>query len=465
VDTSLWVLPARADRVNAKRWSNGRLKISLGNSGQDAPIPQVGDLVAIWRAGRRGGIVGFGDVATLVGTRLPTLWTYGRDRGESLSPGAAPRPPTRPVDYHAELNLTWSFPSRPITRGELASIGLAVGISPYGSAATVLNSSQTAEIQELAVAHHDLPDESWHLQPGEWIYRRDLHDRYGGNRSGVISRSARTTNVFMFIDEGDHLGTIRRAPDGPICVSGAENLDFVRHAYVLDHVEDGRALRLFQRATKTGRYRYVGEYSIDQSAPLARPSGDEPAVAFASIDPIADEATFRLNATRVPRIAGPVDASGEPMASQLDPWPPGSSTPPYVGARHQQLIELLIKSVEESPAAFVERAPGHPNFDLAWRADGVTTLVEVKSTTPPNETRQLRTGLGQLQEYAHLLMDSGEQRLRRVLFVSSQPLANHWLELFRDLGCELAWPPMHENRDFVVSANGSLAPSEPKLTE
>lgn len=453
---NLWVIPVGVDRCRSGRWPSGRIKFRMNDENQ--PEPKVGDLVAIWRGGRRGGIVALGDVATLVGT--PSLALLTRRLGHNRGPtDTATQTSTGLARYDAELNLAWTCPARPISRRELVKRGLAVKFCAYAPASTMLSDGQASDLQDLALLHQSLPDDSWQLQAGDWIRRADLHDRYGGNRSGLFSRSAQTNNAFVFVDELNRAVRARREPDG-ICLSALANsvqngspVDGLP-AYISDHVEDGRALRLLRRTTRSGRYQYLGECLVDRHAPATRTRLDYAGPNGSPLEPSTEGWTLRLTPVRAATSAGEIaGAVGGPVPNALDPWPSMAPMPPAAGHvandRHQHLLEMLIDRVQRSPATLVERSPDDPNFDLAWHYDGVTTIVEVKSTTPRNETAQLRLGLGQLLEYTHLVARGGVQQPRRILFVSERPLGTHWPQVVEELGCELAWPPMHESKNFI----------------
>lgn len=81
-----------------------------------------------------------------------------------------------------------------------------------------------------------------------------------------------------------------------------------------------------------------------------------------------------------------------------------------------------------------------PDFDIAWERDGTVFVAEVKSTTPLNEERQLRLGLGQVLRYRALIgRDHGD--VRAALVPEHEPADASWVELCAELGVFLAWPP------------------------
>jgi hypothetical protein len=82
---------------------------------------------------------------------------------------------------------------------------------------------------------------------------------------------------------------------------------------------------------------------------------------------------------------------------------------------------------------------GEPLYDLAWTHEGTVWVGEVKSTTPENEERQLRLGLGQLLRYRQQLsLLSGS--VKAALIVERRPLDPNWIALCDSLGVSIAWP-------------------------
>lgn len=71
-------------------------------------------------------------------------------------------------------------------------------------------------------------------------------------------------------------------------------------------------------------------------------------------------------------------------------------------------------------------APGDPNFDIAWRADGTLFIAEVKSLTETNEERQLRLGLGQVLRYRSQLSRQTRLEVRALLIPERPPSDLSW---------------------------------------
>ena len=69
-------------------------------------------------------------------------------------------------------------------------------------------------------------------------------------------------------------------------------------------------------------------------------------------------------------------------------------------------------------------------------------LAEVKSITDTNQVSQLRTGLGQLMDYAAELEAQGETVVRLLLVLEAAPQSpRHWRRACRRAGVDLTWAP------------------------
>lgn len=109
--------------------------------------------------------------------------------------------------------------------------------------------------------------DTWDLAPGDIIRRTELHERWGGRRQGGIGPSAQTPNVFLFSDpeSGAQHGYVDDwQPDGFYHYTGEGQIGDQRmvsgNLQILNHVNDGRALRLFDGTS--GVVTYVGEFAL-----------------------------------------------------------------------------------------------------------------------------------------------------------------------------------------------------------
>lgn len=111
---------------------------------------------------------------------------------------------------------------------------------------------------------------------------------------------------------------------------------------------------------------------------------------------------------------------------------------------HARTQNGLARHVQARGAMPMSPAPGHPNYDLAWRVGERLYVAEVKSRTDDNEERQLRLGLGQVLRYRQMLAELGEKDPRAVLALESRPRDRSWLALCASLGVILCWGPAYE---------------------
>lgn len=94
--------------------------------------------------------------------------------------------------------------------------------------------------------------------------RRELHDRYGGQRQGGMSTPSDHPVIFLFTGEGgaEHGYRDEFKPDGTYHYTGEGqrgDMSFVRANRALrDHQADGKRVHLFE-ALGDGNVRYVGE--------------------------------------------------------------------------------------------------------------------------------------------------------------------------------------------------------------
>ena len=138
---------------------------------------------------------------------------------------------------------------------------------------------------------------------------------------------------------------------------------------------------------------------------------------------------------------------GEDYVDELEDWETAERKPfsidPNVVDRglkgHKRTQNLLAQHLREEGHSPRRAAAGEPQFDLAWEAEDVIYVAEIKSRTDSNEERQLRLGLGQVLRYAHQLSVKGKM-VRPVLVLEHEPQDHGWYELCKAHGVALLWP-------------------------
>lgn len=112
---------------------------------------------------------------------------------------------------------------------------------------------------------------SWDLDSGDRIRRKELHDSLGGNRQNGISPSRKSPNVFLFSDpRAAELHGYEDVLSGDVVLyygEGQQGDQALTHGNraILNHKEQGRALRLFRGAGPI--VEYLGEYEIFEDDP------------------------------------------------------------------------------------------------------------------------------------------------------------------------------------------------------
>lgn len=301
----------------------------------------------------------------------------------------------------------------------------------------------------------------WDIAPGEMIRRVEVHDRFGGGRQGGISPSRISPNVMIFSDpdvgaqhgyhdrwDGDEYHYVGEGQTG--------DQQMVRgNAAILGHREDGRALRLFWGVR--GVVEYAGEFQVAQTGPWytarARETGSERQrnvitfrlVPVGSVDP---PSLGSSSGRRIVRPAPPALSVGYRRASETataTPRDPFVIDPDVVDrglVGHASTQNALAAAVESVGLEPLSPGPRDPDFDLAWiDRHGRCIVVEVKSLTRTNESKQLRLGLGQVLDYADLLRADGRE-VYPVLAVEKEPVERRWERVCESVGVRLVWPEL-----------------------
>jgi hypothetical protein len=107
----------------------------------------------------------------------------------------------------------------------------------------------------------------WNLLPGDRVRRIELHQTFGGSRQSGIAPSSKSPNIFLFsyTKRGERHGYHDDFQGIFLCYTGEGQRGDQRmtrgNAAIRDHVQDGRALRVF-RGAGSGIVEYMGEYEL-----------------------------------------------------------------------------------------------------------------------------------------------------------------------------------------------------------
>lgn len=292
----------------------------------------------------------------------------------------------------------------------------------------------------------------WDLKAGDLIRRMDLHAKFKGSGQGGIAPLASSPNVLVFSDpaSGARYGYNDRWEDGVFYYTGEGQVGDQRMTHgnkaILQHAQDGRALRVFKGVR--GTVRYLDEFELD---------GDPwyPSVARDRIGAMRQVIVFRLRPVdmtlwaRTPRRRRvelgetyvPVDESKS--AAARDPF---TVDPDLVdrGLRgHAATQNALARFLAGQGIAARRPSASEPDFDLAWVHRGWWYVAEVKSLTGANETKQLRLALGQVLDYQDRLL-TRHSNVRAVVVVERRPTDSRWIQLCERHEVTLVWPEVLE---------------------
>jgi hypothetical protein len=156
--------------------------------------------------------------------------------------------------------------------------------------------------------------------------------------------------------------------------------------------------------------------------------------ALPSLTGLTDASSFARGAARAPQLGAPYqEAHVGQSGLEREPF---SVDPELVErglqghADTQNELAAVLRAAGLEPRS---RRPEEPNFDLAWEADGITFVAEIKSITDTNEERQLRLGLGQVLRSRQRLLALGHERVVAVLVPERSPRDPTWRALCDEL--------------------------------
>lgn len=218
----------------------------------------------------------------------------------------------------------------------------------------------------------------WDLAVGETIRRVDLHERYGGSRQDGVSPSRSTPNVFLFTaaSSGEQHGYFDRwREDGYFYYTGrgqrGDQTFTSGNLAILNHREDGRALRVFEGAR--GTVEYAGEFQLADDLPWIYEnapetgSGPQRRVIIFRLTPVPGDSVRGIELAQVGIGFQSRREDIRPAAAQ-----PGASDPDVVGrglSAHRRL---------ENDLASLARARGSNHSIRLW---AILRLMSPGTTT------------------------------------------------------------------------------------
>lgn len=291
---------------------------------------------------------------------------------------------------------------------------------------------------------------AWTLNPGDSIERKKLHEDFGGRTQGGIGPSKRSLNVFVFSDPiaGERHGYFDGwMPDRLFHYSGEGQYGDQRmisgNASILNHREEGRALRLFQGAR--GDVTYLGEFEVDQDNPWYEADAPE-----TNDGPIRKVIVFRLR---------PIDTQAEspqtslgrlldtaieqvvkqlPLEQQLTERTfvnPNRET--YTAERKEASLVLDLADYLRSKGHKVCRhqilpeGETRPLFTDLY-VEAIDLLVEAKGS---GTRENVRMALGQLADYGRFLSPAAS-----AILIPARPRRRDLIALANSQGAAVLWP-------------------------
>jgi hypothetical protein len=285
----------------------------------------------------------------------------------------------------------------------------------------------------------------WHLNPGDQILRRDLHQQYGGRTQGGIGPSKSTANVLVFSDPvvaKEHGYFDDWGSDGCYHYTGegqhGDQEMQSGNAAILRHKQQGRALRLFKGVR--GVVEYLGEFETDDKLPYysmdAPEAHDGPvrSVIVFRLRPLTQRATQENIAEVVASINKVELVPVEERYTERTFIEP--SRQPYEAERRESKLVQTFRHYLQSKGYEVQRLQVLPAGEVKpifsdLYVPEIPLLVEAKGTV---ERGSIRMALGQLLDYERFV-----EQARCAILVPSRPRPDI-VELVRSAGVELYWP-------------------------
>lgn len=397
------------------------------------------DDFVLWQAGKDSGVIGVGRVlgppVEALSDELDDYWL--RD--------------TASLAWSIPIEVTALFREDPLSRQVFMD-------DPVLSDATIIRAPQSANPFRLTDEQWDriqglmdieiIETTPWDLNPGDRIKRTELHDRFGGRTQSGITTSTSSPNILVFTDPatGEQYGYFDEwGTDGCFYYtgegqSGDQDPDRGGNKALRQARRHRRAIRVFEGTA--GTVTYLGRFEVDAQAPFVwatAPSKNN--------GPLRKVVRFRLrpidapgNLSNLGRQVGQEYRERDAEVQVRFPIARVPTDPDAYGRglrSHIRTEKALARIARESGLRPLTPTIEDPPFDVAWEtADGTLVVIEVKSTTESNETKQLRTGVGQILDYANSLESRGFS-VYKVLCTTTPVRDRRWTDIASGAGIHL----------------------------
>ncbi|WP_406112702.1 Shedu anti-phage system protein SduA domain-containing protein [Kitasatospora purpeofusca] len=260
---------ASSSTPKIEEWENGYFAIADASA-------HVGDPVLLWRRGRGGGAVALGRIVETAVVRPSASL-----RSMIL---AAPDDETatqnddddRPARCRVRVDFDRPFPASPLSADlwGVPQLGQIVRAAGRDLTAISLTDAQWDVVARWIERPQSPADwlSAWNIPPGSVVSRTQLHDVYGGNSRVAAGPSAKTRNVFLFLNRAPAVAELTPRLSGDVLLAAGQvqlgDYLSVENLGVLSHLRRGLPLRVFE--VRRGECFYFGEFTIVEDLPVAR---------------------------------------------------------------------------------------------------------------------------------------------------------------------------------------------------
>ncbi|MFD8083492.1 Shedu anti-phage system protein SduA domain-containing protein [Kitasatospora sp. NPDC059722] len=255
---------ASSSTPRIEEWENGHFAVADASA-------HVGDSVLLWRRGRGGGAVALGRIVetAVIGSPVSLRsMILGQQDGEEAAP--------RPARCRVRVDFDRPFPASPLSADlwGVPKLGQIVRVAGRDLTAISLTDAQWEALTRWIERPQPPADwlSAWNITPGAVVSRTQLHDVYGGNSRVAAGPSAKTRNVFLFLNQASAVAELTPRLSGDVLLAAGQvqlgdHLS-MENLGVLSHLRRGLPLRVFE--VRRGECFYFGEFAIIEDLPVAR---------------------------------------------------------------------------------------------------------------------------------------------------------------------------------------------------